>query len=77
MDEYSYFIADIFGNMTYVDKKSFDKFFEVFDATYPDYFCEIHIDKIIPHFEHRNYYHDGKVYCSILHDLNLVDSFCK
>lgn len=72
MEEYSYFIADIFGNMIMVDYKQFKQFLDILDHTYPDYFCETHTDKIIPHYEHRNYYHDGKLYCSILRDLEFI-----
>ena len=77
MEEYSYFIADIFGNLAMVSKKEFDSFFDVFESTYPDYFCNTHIDSVISHYQHKHYYHDGKIYCSILRDLNLGGAFCE
>lgn len=72
MEEYSYFISDIFGNLVMVDYRQFKEFFNIFEHTFPDFYCDTHLNKVVPHYEHKNYYHDGKVYCCVIRDLDFI-----
>lgn len=74
MEEYSYFITDVFGRSVMVSYEEFKSFFDVFEHTYPDFFCETHLNPLISHYEHKNYYyiHDGKIYCSVIRDIDFV-----